>query len=72
MALFNQANTQGGQAFLVEYSSYNIYASNDSGSVGMGSYNIGTTFSAARSNSTYTSENLVRPFSTSVKFFIRY
>lgn len=72
MALFNQSNTAGGGAFLIEYSSYNINASNDSGSVGMGSYNIGATFSAARSNPTYTSENLVRPFSTSVKFFIRY
>lgn len=72
MALFNQSNTQGGGAFLIENASYNIHASNDSGDIGMGTYNIGATFSAKRSNSIYTSENLVRPFSTSVKFFIRY
>ena len=72
MALFNQSNTQGGGTFVIEQASYNIYPANATVNVGMGRYNIGTNFSAKRSNSIYTSENLVRPFSTSVKFFIRY
>ena len=72
MALFNQSNTAGGGAFVIEASTYDIYSANASINSDMGRYNIGTNFSAKRSNSIYTSENLVRPFSTSVKFFIRY
>lgn len=72
MALFNQSNTQGGGAFVIEQAAYDIYPANATVNVDMGRYNIGTNFSAKRSNSIYTSENLVRPFSTSVKFFIRY
>lgn len=72
MALFNQSNTQGGGAFVIEAASYAIYPANATVNIGRDRYNIGANFSANRSNSIYTSENLVRPFSTSVKFFIRY
>lgn len=72
MALFNQSNTHGVGAFLVEFSTYEVFSANASIDFDKGLYNIGTSFSANRSNSIYTTENLVRPFSTSVKFFIRY
>lgn len=72
MALYNQSNTHGGGAFLIEYSTYEVFSANSSIDSDKGFYNIGTNFSANRSNSIYTSENLVQPFSTSVKFFIRY
>lgn len=44
MALFNQSNTQGGGAFVIEQASYNIYPANATVNVGMGRYNIGTNF----------------------------